>query len=256
MEYITPIWPAPPAIRAITTLRGNGIPIPQGYGDFNLASHVGDEPENVAQNRDILNKELHLLQAPCWLEQVHGTKVCLLTQTTDTATPIQADACLSFEPNLACVILTADCLPLLVTTKSGDFVGAIHAGWKGLLQGIIEHTLHIVLEKGINIRDLLFCLGPAIGPNAFVVGESVYAAFIEEHVANTNSFRDISSGSHEKKWLANIYQLAINRLERLGCSRAQIYGGNFCSFSDSRFYSYRRDSQTGRMASMIWMQSR
>ena len=242
-NWIIPDWDAPAHVRALVTTRRS---LCRGsssgpYADFNLADHVGDDPQAVANNRRSLCR--HLPSEPVWLRQVHGTHVLV----TNGGTPqnIEADASLTRLPGSVCAVLTADCLPLLLCNESGTVAAAAHAGWRGLANGVIEAVIAAMAKPG---PDLLVWLGPAIGSTAFEVGEDVRAAFLAHDANAASAFAPTEAG----KWLCDIYELARQRLAALGVAR--VYGGNFCTYSDpARFYSFRRDGDTGRMASMIWL---
>lgn len=239
--WIAPDWPAPASIRAGTTTRQGGVSQPP-YMGLNLAGYVGDQPEAVAENRRRLRQQLALPGEPRWLQQVHG--VAVVEAATVVGTPA-ADASFTRLPNTVCAVMTADCLPLLLCNRQGSVVAATHAGWRGLLDGVIEET---VVSMGGAAADLLVWLGPAIGPAAFEVGDEVRDAFIARHADARQAFRPLAAGH----WLADIYQLARQRLNKLGVTA--VYGGDCCTYNDAeRFYSYRRDGVTGRMASLIWI---
>ena len=242
MAWITPNWPAPPEVRALTTLRQGGAS--QGpYAGFNLATHVGDDPVAVAHNRRLLCATLALPAEPRWLEQVHST--CVVDgNTTFTGA---ADASYVAERDVVCVALTADCLPVLFCDRAGTRVAAAHAGWRGLLAGILEQT---VTALSTDPCTVMAWLGPAIGPTAFEVGDAVRTAFLEVDAGATTAFQPSPGG----RWLADLYQLARRRLQASGVER--VYGGEFCTYRDpQRFYSYRREQVCGRMASLIWLAS-
>ena len=238
MDWLEADWPAPDFIKAGITLRQDGVS-KKPYDSLNLASHVGDELKAVKQNRESLD----VPNAPQWLEQVHSTKAILLPN--EVAVP-KADASYTFEKQIVCAVMTADCLPLLITDKTGSCVAAIHAGWRGLCDGIIEETIKQLPAKP---TSLLIWLGPAIGVDVYEVGEEVYDAFTKDDVEAKKSF----SNTSDKHWLFDIYRLATLRLNRLGVK--QIFGGDRCTLSEKeQFFSYRRDDVTGRMASMIWIE--
>ena len=238
--WIVPDWPAPATVRALSTTRAGGVSAAP-YASLNLGTHVGDDPVCVAANRTLLRRVVP--HEPCWLNQVHGTTV------VDAASVVgvpNADASLSRVRGAVCVVMTADCLPLLLCDRSGTVVGAAHAGWRGLHGGVIEAT---VRAMGVAPAELLAWLGPAIGPQAFEVGDEVRAAFVGVDGRAEAAFR---SAGQPGKWLADLYLLARQRLAALGVSG--IYGGDCCTVSDAaRFFSYRRDGVTGRMASLIWL---
>lgn len=231
-------WPAPEFIQAGTTLRRGGVS-KAPYDSFNLASHVGDESEAVEQNRRLLN----LPNAPQWLEQIHSTAAVLLPCKDDIP---KADASYTSKINTVCVVMTADCLPVLITDKEGSCVAAIHAGWRGLCDGVIEATIKKLPAAAEN---LLVWLGPAIGPDVYEIGEEVYDAFTKRDNEAKRAFTVTS----EQHWLFDIYHLAKLRLNRVGVDN--IYGGEHCTLTEKEdFFSYRRDGVTGRTASMIWIE--
>ena len=240
LEFLVPDWPAPPTVHAAMTTRRGGISTGP-YASFNLASHVGDDARAVATNRQRLREALALPSDPRWLDQVHGRRVATLGGTL----PGSADAAVAFGPGLVAGVLTADCLPVLLASRQGDRVGIAHAGWRGLAAGVIEAT---VAALATDPAQLIAWLGPAIGPAAFEVGGEVRAMFVSVQPESDADFRP-SSGS---KFLADLPSLARRRLA--ACGVTGVHGGNTCTVADSRrFYSYRRDGQTGRMASLIWL---
>jgi len=243
--FLTPDWEAPANIKAYTTLRRQGgISLPP-YDDFNLAAHVGDNPEHVATNRQRLATALGLPEEPIWLKQTHSTIVVeALPKNRDTT----ADASFTTHPHGVCAVLTADCLPILLCDKNASQVAAVHAGWRGLADGVIEATLQTF---SIPKKNILAWLGPAIGPQQFEVGKEVYDIFVTQNAQAAHAFTTHT----QQTWLADIYALARLRLRAQGVTA--IYGGNFCTFTEAdRFFSYRRDQgRTGRMASLIWLET-
>jgi len=240
-SWLVPEWPSPTWVRACTTIRLGGVS--EGvYASLNLAEHVGDEPRHVEENRRRLLKALHLSAMPLWLQQEHGTVVA----DAGSAKPgCAADASYTNRRGVVCAVLTADCLPLLLCDSDGTRVAAVHAGWRGLLGGIIENAVRALHCPG---SQLLAWLGPAIGPNVFEVGSEVRSAFVAADPAAAAAFCPSPAG----RWLADIYTLARQRLARVHVE--MVYGGHWCTVSDEeRFYSYRRDGVTGRMASLIWL---
>ncbi len=236
-----PDWPAPANVRAIQTTRTGGISQPP-WVSLNLGDHVGDVIEHVAANRAALHRLLPT--EPLWLKQVHGVLAVDAAKTAHLPVP-EADASFSREMNRVCVVMTADCLPVLFCDRAGTVVGAAHAGWRGLLNGVLEQTM---LAMRVDPAELLAWMGPAIGPAAFEVGEEVRQAFVEQQPLAASAFLPAGDG----KWMADIYALARIRLRAAGVP--SISGGEFCTLSDSsRFFSYRRDGITGRMASLIWL---
>lgn len=240
-EFIIPNWPAPDAVNAYSTTRRGGASLPP-FDSFNFGTHVGDNMDAVAQNRQHLIHALSLPSSPHWLNQVHGTQVI---HTDQWESGCDADACYSKQIEQVCTIMTADCLPVLFCDKSGTQVAAAHAGWRGLLNGVLEQTLAQFTGPKANI---MAWLGPAIGPEQFEVGNAVFEAFAQQNNDNNDAFTRIDADH----LLANIYALAIKRLHRAGVTA--IYGGDRCTVTEQQsFFSYRRDGRTGRMASLIWI---
>ena len=237
---ILPDWPAPANVGALVTTRGGG----RSRGVFeslNLGDHVGDEAGAVAANRELVYQTIGV--RPVWLNQVHGTRVVDVA-VVDGLVP-EADAAVVRQPGIACTVMTADCLPGLFCDEAGTVVAAAHAGWRGLLSGVLEAT---VVSMKIPAENLMAWLGPAIGPAAFEVGDEVRDAFINVSTEAEIAFRPAVQG----KWWLDIYQLARQRLTGQGVT--QVYGGGLCTVSDSeRFFSYRRDGRTGRMAALVWL---
>ncbi len=241
--FIYPDWPAPARVRCVATTRAGGDSAPP-YQSLNLGDHVGDQPGRVAANRRRLCEALALPSEPVWLEQVHGTRV---VEAADSARGLPADAACSAQPGQVCVVMTADCLPVLFCNRQGTRVAAAHAGWRGLADGVLEATLERLQGDP---EEVLVWLGPAIGPKAFEVGEEVREAFVTRQASAAGAF--VPRDGHPGKWLADLYQLARLRLQAQGVKA--IYGGDCCTFSDpERFFSYRRDGVTGRQASLIWL---
>lgn len=226
-------WSAPKNVQAFITTRnylGN---------DFNLAAHVGDDLNKVLHNRQLLKDLLVLPSDPAWLEQIHSCEACKIPFKNQ----LVADASYTIQKKQVCVILTADCLPVLLCDSNGEKVAAIHAGWRGLANGIIENCFQ---QANFLPNKTIAYLGAAISQRVFEVGEEVRETFLKHDSNAEKAF--IPRG---EKWLADLYLLATQRLNALGVS--QIFGGKFCTFSQPElFYSYRRDKHTGRMASLIW----
>jgi YfiH family protein len=243
--WFTADWPVPPGVRAGTTTRQGGVSVPP-YDSFNLATHVGDKAWAVQHNRELLSQALGLPAEPCWLEQVHGNTVIDAARAHGVP---RADAAYTTQAGVVCVVLTADCLPVLFCTADGHGVAAAHAGWRGLAGGVLEATIAALCEASDSSpTDLCAWLGPAIGPAAFEVGEEVRAAFMAIDPAMQTCF----SANRAGHYLADIYALAGMLLERQGVTA--IYGGGHCTMNEpQRFYSYRREKDTGRMASCIWI---
>ena len=304
-DWIVPDWPAPAHVRALVTTRSGGVSRPP-YDSLNPASHVGDDPAAVVENRRILRQSLPA--EPLWLNQVHGTRVFELLLPTLTLptrgegiythgkgtgpstargegtgssptrgggwegeepnttgpgpaypglfqpaeiTP-EADASFTRQPGQVCAVLTADCLPVLFCDEAGTVVAAAHAGWRGLAGGVLEETV-----RAMNVAPdrILAWLGPAIGPDSFEVGPEVREAFVTHNEMAGIAFRPALPGTLDeapRKWLADLYMLARIRLAGIGVER--VHGGGACTFKDARrFFSYRREARTGRMASLIWI---
>ncbi|MBO1519368.1 peptidoglycan editing factor PgeF [Oceanisphaera pacifica] len=245
MSVIQPCWPAPANVHSAQTTRLGGVSQPP-FASLNLGTHVGDNLTDVAANRARLAERLRLSTPPLWLEQVHGTRVLTLP---DESGNLIADAVVSHTSEQVCTIMTADCLPVLFCDTAGSVVAAAHAGWRGLAAGVLEATL---TAMQVDAAAVMAWLGPAIGPSAFEVGGEVRAAFMANSPQAANAFVAHGDPSADK-WLADIYQLARLTLGNAGVS--QIYGGEYCTYTDSeRFFSYRRDQQTGRQASLIWLE--
>ncbi|MGQ7959157.1 peptidoglycan editing factor PgeF [Pseudomonas sp. SP16.1] len=238
-DWLTPDWPAPARVRACVTTRSGGVSVAP-FDSFNLGDHVDDDPAAVAKNRQRLLSQLGC--QPAWLRQVHGTQVV----AADPARVAEADASWTSTPGIACTAMTADCLPALFCDRAGSRVAAAHAGWRGLAGGVLEATVQAL---GVAPEELLVWLGPAIGPLAFEVGAEVREAFVGQHGEAEAAF---VPGANAGKYMADIYQLARIRLAAIGVTA--VSGGGLCTYSDPRFYSYRRSPRTGRFASLIWLQ--
>ncbi|QTF07408.1 polyphenol oxidase [Brenneria izadpanahii] len=238
---IHPDWPLPESIRACSTTRCGGTSLAP-YDALNLGDHVGDDAETVRINRQILMDKAGLPSMPHWLEQVHGTHVIRIGSARQPASC--GDAVYTDRKGQVCAVMTADCLPVLFCSVAGDEVAAAHAGWRGLCAGVLEETLSCFRASP---SQIMAWLGPAIGPEKFEVGPEVREAFMQHDAMAISAFR-----ANGDKFLADIYQLARLRLRASGVTR--IFGGDLCTVSDpQRFFSYRRDGVTGRMASLIWL---
>ena len=247
-SFIIPEWPAPPNVRAVVTTRVGGVSVAP-FDSFNLAFHVNDNAVAVVENRRKLLTALNEI-APCgppqWLQQVHGTEVVdAFSEPKIRAQNVpEADAVTTTHRGLPCVVMTADCLPVFFSDRNGNRVAVAHAGWRGLCNGILENTL----ARFTNPAEVMCWLGPAIGANAFEVGADVRDAFMKVDKSAASAFVAKANG----KYYADIYELARQRLVKAGIG--MISGGEMCTVSDSeRFYSYRREQTTGRMASIIWL---
>lgn len=240
-NILIPDWPAPKHIKAFSTTRLNGFS-QSPYDSFNLAYSVGDEIENVYQNREYLKKTLNLPSDPLWLSQIHSTVIYNVDQET---MPKNADGSYTTCHNKICVVMTADCLPILLCDVSGTQIAAVHAGWRGLADGVIESALDCFNH---NHKNIIAWIGPGIGLKYYEVGDDVRNKFLEIN----SDFNKAFQAHKQAKWLANMNLLARMRLEKAGVSA--IFSENLCTFADAeRFFSYRRDGITGRMASLIWI---
>lgn len=235
---IQPNWPAPVNVQAIQTTREGGISLPP-YDSLNLGDHVNDNSHHVARNRQLLSNVVPT--EPVWLNQVHGTHVVDAASSSCFET---ADASFTIKSNVVCTTMTADCLPILLCDKAGTIVASVHAGWRGLCEGVIEQTVRNI---PVNAPELMAWLGPAIGPNVFEVGIEVREQFVGKNAQAEAAFK-----RKGEKWLGDLYLVAKQRLQTLGITG--IYGETMCTYSNPKqFFSYRRDGNTGRMATMIWL---
>ena len=261
-DWLAAQWPAPARVRTLVTTRNGGVSaVP--FDTMNLGAQVGDLAQDVERNRARLQAVLPA--TPCWLRQVHGVRVvdaadCAASDVpndTSAGAPLEADACVARAPHQVCVVLIADCLPVLLCDRAGSVVAAAHAGWRGMSAGVLERT---VAAMGCEPRELLAWLGPAIGPDAFEVGRDVLDAFTAADAGAAACFRPRSSAALERapspaepKWLADLFGLARRRLAAVGVN--EVFGGGLCTWSDPRrFFSHRRDRRTGRQAALIWLQ--
>ncbi|WP_411385663.1 peptidoglycan editing factor PgeF [Pseudomonas sp. MPB03] len=238
-DWLIPDWPAPARVKACVTTREGGASLAP-FDSLNLGDHVGDDPTAVAENRRRLTDPFAI--TPAWLQQVHGI-VVVEADPTQVAT---ADASWTATPGIACTAMTADCLPVLFCNRAGTRVAAAHAGWRGLANGVLEATLD---SLAVPADEILAWLGPAIGPQAFEVGPEVREAFIAQLPQAAQAF---VASPNAGKCLADIYALARLRLAARGITA--VYGGGFCTVTDPRFFSYRRNPRTGRFASLIWIE--
>jgi len=240
-ELYVPDWKVPGNVRALQTTRNGGVS-KAPWASLNLGDHVGDAPEAVAANRALLRRRLP--NEPLWLEQVHGTVAVNAAQQPEIR---RGDAAWAREAGVVCAVMTADCLPVLLCDRQGSVVAAAHAGWRGLLAGVLENAVRALQVDAVN---LLAWLGPAIGPQRFEVGGEVRAAFVSR---DSDARQAFTSHGDDGKYLCDIYLLARQRLRQLGVTA--ICGGEACTVSEAdRFFSYRRDGVTGRMASLIWLE--
>ena len=246
VEPIRPDWPAPPNVVAFTTTRQGGVSAGP-YASLNLAAHVGDDPAAVEENRRRLGEALELPSRPCWLEQVHGAGVLEAQGIPEGAPPraARADASITRTPGVVCAVLTADCLPILLCDEAGTAVAAIHAGWRGLAAGVIEAAVSRLRSKATH---WLAWLGPAIGKDAYEVGDEVRDALVRQSEEAAGAFVRNRAG----RWQADLRRLSRLRLEALGVKNVHDCG--LCTFSDpERLFSHRRDGTCGRVATVIWI---
>jgi purine-nucleoside/S-methyl-5'-thioadenosine phosphorylase / adenosine deaminase len=237
--WIVPDWPAARRVRSLVTTRAGGVSR-GAFASLNLSARVGDDPDCVARNRAILSACLPA--EPAWMKQVHGTAVVDPERSTPET---EADAAVTRYPRRVCVVTTADCLPVFLSDRAGQVAGIAHAGWRGLAGGILENT---VRAMGTPPENLIAYIGPGIGARRYEVGEEVRRAFVEDHPGAASSFARARDG----KYFADLYGLARARLAAAGVTA--VHGGGFCTASDERFFSFRRDRATGRMANLIWLE--
>ena len=234
-------WPAVARVRAVTTVRSGGVSAAP-FDTFNLGDHVGDDPAAVRANRARLRTGLALPAEPLWLTQVHGTRVVAAAETQPGT---EADGSFTDHAGVVCAVLTADCLPVFLCDRAATRVAVVHAGWRGLAAGVVEQGL---AAMGVAGNQMLAWLGPAIGPQVFEVGDEVRQTFVSHQPEAVLAFQKNTRG----RYYADIYALARLRLAAAGVT--QVYGGEYCTYTESqRFFSYRRDGQTGRMAALIWL---
>lgn len=232
-----PDWPAPPNVRAWVTERGSAA----RYGTLNLALHVGDDASSVAANRARLREALALRSEPRWLTQVHGIRVLDFPRDDGS----EADGAVTGEPGVVCAVMTADCLPVLLCDRAGSRVGVAHAGWRGLLNGVVQAAVAACGDPA----DLVAWLGPAIGQAAYEVGTEVRDAFVAASPAASRRFVRNARG----RWQADLYGLARDALAAAGVQA--VHGGGFCTYTEAgRFFSHRREAPCGRMAALVWLE--
>jgi YfiH family protein len=242
LDWIVPDWPVPSHVCAFTTTRTGGVSTGP-YASMNLGRGGRDEPNAIDENRRRF--EVFLPSKPVGLNQVHGTAVATLPASTPSA---PADAAVTREPGVVCLVLTADCLPVVFSDRSGSVAGVAHAGWRGLAAGVLESSVAALGDLGARPGDLVAWLGPAIGPAAFEVGADVHDAFCDADPRATGCF----VARREGKWRADLYGLARRSLARAGVG--SVHGGGLCTYGDAaRFFSYRRERESGRMATVVWL---
>ena len=239
---IRPAWPAPSNVRAWSTLRGGGASR-GAYASLNLGAHVGDDAQHVAANREHVERELGLPGVPHWLNQVHGTTVVEVGSAGAVPT---ADAAFTRASGRICCVLTADCLPVLLTDRDGSVVAAAHAGWRGLAAGVLQNT---VQAMAVPAREIIAWLGPAISVAHFEVGGEVRDRFVANDPGAAVAFEANARG----RWQADLYALGRRALHAAGVE--DVYGGDACTFAEAdRFFSHRRAAPCGRMATLIWLE--
>jgi len=236
-------WELPRGVHAAFTTRIGGVSAAP-WDSFNLAMHVGDDLSQVAANRARLRELLKLDSEPAWLNQVHGVAVKNVDGAPFSPIPITADAAVASHAGAACVVMVADCVPVLFCPSDGQRVGAVHAGWRGLAEGVLERTVEAM---GVPASELAAWLGPAISQQHFEVGDEVRQTFVNADRAAISCFRMNARG----RWQADLVGLARLRLASLGVTN--VSGGKWCTFADrERFFSHRRDGKGGRLAALIW----
>ena len=242
IEIIEAKWNAPSQVKALCTTRQGGFSQPP-YDSLNLATHVGDDDQSVMRNRELLCHSLRLPAEPCWLEQTHSTRVVSLESDSSRL----ADAAITREADTIAIVMTADCLPILLCNRSGSEVAAIHAGWRGLADGVIEATVN---DMNSSADQLLAWIGPGISQQCFEVGSEVRDFYIARNRADESYF----VANRPAHWLCDLSGLASATMARLDI--AEISRAGYCSYSDdSHYFSYRRNALTGRLASLIWIDS-
>ncbi len=245
-DFIIPDWPAAANVHALATTRTLPGVSAAPFDAFNLGGLCGDAPEAVRENRRRLVELAGLPAPPHWLKQVHGVDVRRFDASpAPDAVAMEADASVASTPGVVLAVQTADCLPVLFASRRGDEVAAAHAGWRGLADGVLEAT---VAAMRTGPADLMAWLGPAAGPKAYEIGEDVRQAFVAHDPEAASCFALTRPGH----FLIDLYALARRRLAAVGVTA--VFGGGLCTISDAaRFYSYRRDGRTGRMASLVWL---
>ena len=238
-DWIAPEWPAARRVRALITTRAGGVSSNE-FASLNLSARVGDDPQRVARNRAILGACLPA--EPAWVKQVHGTVVIEAAKATPET---EADGLVTRAAGAVCAVLTADCLPVLLADRTGKTVGIAHAGWRGLAAGIIEN---VVRAMDVPASNLIAYVGPGIGPQRYEVGEDVRQAFVGKEPDAAAAFVSRQNG----RYLADLHKLARQRLSAAGVD--EVHSASVCTVSDGRFFSFRRDGVTGRMASLVWLE--
>jgi YfiH family protein len=244
-RIIQPEWDVPSHVHAVATTRYGGVST-QGYQSLNLADHVNDDVRRVSQNRQLLATALDLPQDPRWIAQEHSS-IVVCADHVDAEARVEADAAWTDRPGTVCAVLTADCLPVLLCDAAGTMVAAVHAGWRGLSAGILDQTLDRFFSTGIAADQIKAWLGPAIGPAAYEVDAAVRDVFLRLEPVCRESFLESRPGH----WQLDLYAAASAILGAQGV--IDISGGNFCTYTDEQFFSYRQEQVCGRQASLIWL---
>jgi YfiH family protein len=255
VELLEVRWPAPARVRSFCSTRIGGTS-EAPFGTLNLSTASGDAAHHVANNVDRLCDAANLPHSPCWPHQVHGTLVIEAEAVNCAHDAIEADAIVTCAREQLCTVRTADCLPVLLCDRAATTVAAAHAGWRGLAAGVLEATIDAMPCRA---EHIFAWLGPAIGPTAYQVGRDVRDAFLAHDARASSAFVPCPGASQsalpeqaQQRWLADLYELARQRLRAAGV--CDIHGGELCTFNDpARFFSYRRDGKTGRMACGVWL---
>ncbi|MBT4836502.1 MAG: peptidoglycan editing factor PgeF [Methylococcales bacterium] len=239
-DWLSPDWPAPENIRAICTTRSGGCSL-FPYHSMNLGDHVDDDLQHVNANRQHLKRILALPRDPRWLTQIHGNEIIDADKDTKS---MAADGIITSRNNMVCTVLTADCVPVLLCDQNGHQVCAVHAGWKGLAGCIIAQA---IAKFDCKSSKLMAWIGPAISQVNYQVNQAMVSSFVEQSISYQQAFKYVDND----QYLADLVLLAKLQMQALGLN--QIYGGQWCTFADdSKFFSYRRQNITGRMATLIW----
>ena len=246
LEVIPAEWSAPAPVRALTTTRCGGVSR-SPYDTLNLALHVGDVAQKVLENRQIVQQALKLPQMPLFLHQQHTNTVCKIDGPKKSGGPLVGDACWTDKPGMPLVVMTADCLPIVLCDRAGAVVAAVHAGWRGLDNGVIEAT---VASLPVPPTALMAWIGPGISQRHFQVGDAVRQQLCGRDRALTDHFVADETG----RWRMDLAAIAAWQLQRLGV--VQVWQSSLCTYAEAgRCYSYRRDGVTGRMGTFIWMET-
>lgn len=242
LPVFTPQWSAPANVVALTTTTQGGVS-KGDYATLNLGAHVGDNPQHVNENRQRLQQHIGIGVQLCWLEQTHSDIIINVDSYTDVT---EGDAATTAQRHKACVVMTADCLPVLLCNHAGTRVAALHCGWKGLLHNLIGKTISAYFSG----ENVIAWLGPAIASASYEVDERLYQRFVATNASYANAFTANRSGHY----LFDLYDIARWQLQAAHLAPQHIFGGNFDTFTDAQCFSHRRSSNSGRMASVIYLQ--